>query len=194
MEGSPFPRPSPGGHAEVVSLHGSNLTNRREATGDVQTWRNSLSSYRRETEVVKSVRYENHSLASRCGGDFPPDAAVISSAEQEVFCHGPSAPLFCKEGIPVSQCETRIVLRLGGCSTFSRGTLGTVAHSLAERCSVIILAFLPDAESPAIQNGPNYDDHYADVEKKEYSEDVPANDPFGNEEEGEVKYRVMGWW
>ncbi|KAE8382015.1 transmembrane amino acid transporter protein-domain-containing protein [Aspergillus bertholletiae] len=51
-----------------------------------------------------------------------------------------------------------------------------------------------DAETPAIQNGPNYDDHYADVEKKEYTDDVPANDPFGSEEEGEVKYRVMGWW
>lgn len=51
-----------------------------------------------------------------------------------------------------------------------------------------------EADSAAIQNGPNYDDHYADVEKKEYTEDVPTNDPFGNEEEGEVKYRVMGWW
>ena len=49
-------------------------------------------------------------------------------------------------------------------------------------------------ESPAIQNGPNYDDQYVDVEKKEYTEDAPANDPFGSEEEGEVKYRVMGWW
>lgn len=49
-------------------------------------------------------------------------------------------------------------------------------------------------ESPAIQDGPNYDDNFADVEKKEYGDDAPANDPFGNEEEGEVKYRVMSWW
>ncbi|KAF7592255.1 hypothetical protein BBP40_000457 [Aspergillus hancockii] len=50
-----------------------------------------------------------------------------------------------------------------------------------------------DPES--IHNGTNYDDQFADVEKKEYGEDAaPANDPFGNEECGEVKYRVMSWW
>jgi hypothetical protein len=47
----------------------------------------------------------------------------------------------------------------------------------------------------SIHNGPNYDDQFADVEKKEYGEDAaPTNDPFGSEECGEVKYRVMSWW
>lgn len=31
--------------------------------------------------------------------------------------------------------------------------------------------------------------------EKVYSEKVsPEDDPFGNEEAGEVKYRVMKWW
>jgi hypothetical protein len=41
-ERHPFPRPNPGGHAEIASLHGSGDTNQREATGDVQTWGSCL--------------------------------------------------------------------------------------------------------------------------------------------------------
>ncbi|PYH88306.1 amino acid transporter [Aspergillus ellipticus CBS 707.79] len=35
-----------------------------------------------------------------------------------------------------------------------------------------------------------------DLEKKQHPDDVSpeADDPFGNEEVGEVKYRTMGWW
>lgn len=36
-------------------------------------------------------------------------------------------------------------------------------------------------------------DQSADMEKKPYQED-PVDDPFGNEESGEVKYRIMPWW
>lgn len=43
------------------------------------------------------------------------------------------------------------------------------------------------AEDIVIHNDPT------DTEK--YSEKVPPeDDPFGNEETGEVKYRVMKWW
>ncbi|GIK06591.1 hypothetical protein Aspvir_002241 [Aspergillus viridinutans] len=49
-----------------------------------------------------------------------------------------------------------------------------------------------DLEAPAVVNDPTADD--ATIEKKEYADGTPANDPFGNEECGEVKYRVMSWW
>lgn len=49
------------------------------------------------------------------------------------------------------------------------------------------------AETPQpVQNYEVYD-HSADVEKKQYDEE-PVDDPFGNEESGEVKYRIMPWW
>jgi hypothetical protein len=32
------------------------------------------------------------------------------------------------------------------------------------------------------------------MEKVSPEDFTPANDPFGNEETGEVKYRVMKWW
>jgi len=33
-----------------------------------------------------------------------------------------------------------------------------------------------------------------DTEKQQQKDSVPEDDPFGNEESGEVKYRVMKWW
>lgn len=33
-----------------------------------------------------------------------------------------------------------------------------------------------------------------DAEKQYQKDSVPEDDPFGNEESGEVKYRVMKWW
>jgi hypothetical protein len=37
--------------------------------------------------------------------------------------------------------------------------------------------------------------HDQDETEKAFSEKpVPVDDPFGNEESGEVKYRVMKWW
>lgn len=33
----------------------------------------------------------------------------------------------------------------------------------------------------------------ADMEKKQFPEDQ-IDDPFGNEDAGEVKYRIMPWW
>jgi hypothetical protein len=54
------------------------------------------------------------------------------------------------------------------------------------------MAVSRDLEAPAVVNDPTADD--ATVEKKEYADGTPANDPFGNEECGEVKYRVMSWW
>ncbi|PKX90008.1 putative amino acid transporter [Aspergillus novofumigatus IBT 16806] len=54
------------------------------------------------------------------------------------------------------------------------------------------MAVSRDLEAPAVLNDPTADD--ATIEKKEYADGTPANDPFGNEECGEVKYRVMSWW
>lgn len=54
------------------------------------------------------------------------------------------------------------------------------------------MAVSRDLEAPAVVNDPTAYD--ATVEKKEYADGTPANDPFGNEECGEVKYRVMSWW
>lgn len=56
----------------------------------------------------------------------------------------------------------------------------------------IAMAVSRDLEAPTVVNDPTADD--AVVEKKEYADGTPANDPFGNEECGEVKYRVMSWW
>ncbi|XBQ93444.1 hypothetical protein V6000_008910 [Aspergillus fumigatus] len=53
------------------------------------------------------------------------------------------------------------------------------------------MAVSRDLEAPTVVNDPTADD--AVVEKKEYADGTPANDPFGNEECGEVKYRVMSW-
>lgn len=33
-----------------------------------------------------------------------------------------------------------------------------------------------------------------DTEKQQQKDSAPEDDPFGNEESGEVKYRVMKWW
>lgn len=49
---------------------------------------------------------------------------------------------------------------------------------------------LPEAPQP-IQNYEVY--HDADMEKKAHPEE-PVDDPFGNEESGVVKYRIMPWW
>ncbi|EAW13764.1 putative amino acid transporter [Aspergillus clavatus NRRL 1] len=55
------------------------------------------------------------------------------------------------------------------------------------------MAVSQDPEAPAVLDGHNVDSDT--VEKKEYADASPAaNDPFGNEECGEVKYRVMSWW
>lgn len=35
---------------------------------------------------------------------------------------------------------------------------------------------------------------HEDLEEKKIPEEPPVNDPFGNEEGGEVQYRVMTWW
>ena len=44
----------------------------------------------------------------------------------------------------MGQCEPRIVLRLGGCSTVSRGTVSKQWHTASPNvCSAIILVFLP---------------------------------------------------
>lgn len=49
---------------------------------------------------------------------------------------------------------------------------------------------VPEAPHP-VQDVEVYND--TDMEKKPYPED-PVDDPFGNEESGEVKYRIMPWW
>jgi hypothetical protein len=54
------------------------------------------------------------------------------------------------------------------------------------------MAVSRDLEAPAVVNDSTAYD--PTVEKKEYADGTPANDPFGNEECGEVKYRVMSWW
>jgi hypothetical protein len=46
--------------------------------------------------------------------------------------------------------------------------------------------------SLAHDKGFTHDDN-ADIEKKEL-QGPPANDPFGNEEGGDVQYRTMKWW
>ncbi|KAJ5779351.1 hypothetical protein N7457_007071 [Penicillium paradoxum] len=48
---------------------------------------------------------------------------------------------------------------------------------------------LPEAPRPVH----DVSDHYPDMEKKQFPEE-PAEDPFGNEDAGEVKYRIMPWW
>ncbi|KAJ5322348.1 hypothetical protein N7452_010637 [Penicillium brevicompactum] len=50
---------------------------------------------------------------------------------------------------------------------------------------------VPEAPQP-VQDFEVYNDS-ADMEKKPYPEE-PVDDPFGNEESGEVKYRIMPWW
>lgn len=50
---------------------------------------------------------------------------------------------------------------------------------------------LPEAPRP-IQDHELSND-YPDMEKKQFPEEA-AEDPFGNEDTGEVKYRIMPWW
>lgn len=50
---------------------------------------------------------------------------------------------------------------------------------------------LPEAPHP-VQDNQVYNDS-TDMEKKAYPVE-PNDDPFGNEESGEVKYRIMPWW
>jgi hypothetical protein len=39
------------------------------------------------------------------------------------------------------------------------------------------------------------DTYYNEMdEEKQGQMQAPADDPFGNDEEGEVQYRVMNWW
>lgn len=47
-----------------------------------------------------------------------------------------------------------------------------------------------------IQHDTPVDLDHADMEKSSLNEkeQAPVDDPFGNEECGEVKYRVMKWW
>lgn len=49
----------------------------------------------------------------------------------------------------------------------------------------------PEAPHP-IQDYEVYNES-TDMEKKAYPVE-PTDDPFGNEESGEVKYRIMPWW
>jgi hypothetical protein len=49
---------------------------------------------------------------------------------------------------------------------------------------------LPEAPHPVQDQV--YNDS-TDMEKKAYPVE-PNDDPFGNEESGEVKYRIMPWW
>ncbi|CAI7645672.1 unnamed protein product [Penicillium glandicola] len=50
---------------------------------------------------------------------------------------------------------------------------------------------VPEGPRP-VQDYEVYNDS-TDMEKKAYAVD-PVDDPFGNEESGEVKYRIMPWW
>lgn len=51
-----------------------------------------------------------------------------------------------------------------------------------------------DSHHPAYHDE-DTDDYALDEEKqKNLQQSASADDPFGNEEEGEVKYRVMNWW
>jgi len=50
---------------------------------------------------------------------------------------------------------------------------------------------VPEAPQP-VQDYEAYNES-ADLEKKPYPVE-PVDDPFGNEESGEVKYRIMPWW
>lgn len=50
---------------------------------------------------------------------------------------------------------------------------------------------VPEAPRP-IQDYEVYNES-TDMEKKAYPVE-PTDDPFGNEESGEVKYRIMPWW
>ena len=47
-----------------------------------------------------------------------------------------------------------------------------------------------------IHNTNTYDYNAGDVEKKQHLDDTlpEEEDPFGNEEFAEVKYRTLGWW
>jgi len=47
-------------------------------------------------------------------------------------------------------------------------------------------------EYPSISQEPDVYNDQIDAEK--YEQKPPEEDPFGNEEAGEVKYRVMKWW
>ena len=48
-------------------------------------------------------------------------------------------------------------------------------------------------EHPSVVQEPTYYDDHIDAEKYDHKS-PPEDDPFGNEETGEVKYRVMQWW
>ncbi|KAI9036458.1 putative amino acid transporter [Aspergillus affinis] len=50
-----------------------------------------------------------------------------------------------------------------------------------------------ELDATAIHHEPNVYNDPTDLEKKA-NESPPDNDPFGNEECGEVQYRVMKWW
>ena len=50
-----------------------------------------------------------------------------------------------------------------------------------------------ELDAAAIHHEPNVYEDPTDLEKKA-NESPPDNDPFGNEECGEVQYRVMKWW
>jgi hypothetical protein len=56
---------------------------------------------------------------------------------------------------------------------------------------VYAIMSVPEAPQP-VQDYEVYNDS-PDMEKKPYPVD-PVDDPFGNEESGEVKYRIMPWW
>lgn len=52
-----------------------------------------------------------------------------------------------------------------------------------------------ELDAAAIHHEPHAYDDPTDLEKKTSPNDAPPeNDPFGNEECGEVQYRVMKWW
>lgn len=52
---------------------------------------------------------------------------------------------------------------------------------------------VPEAPQPVPRDIEIYNDT-TDTEKQFQKHSVPEDDPFGNEETGEVKYRVMKWW
>lgn len=52
---------------------------------------------------------------------------------------------------------------------------------------------VPEAPQPVPRHIEVYNDT-TDTEKQFQKGPAPEDDPFGNEETGEVKYRVMKWW
>jgi hypothetical protein len=66
-----------------------------------------------------------------------------------------------------------------------------LSHSSSLSLTLYAIMSVPEAPQP-VQDFEVYNDS-ADMEKKPYPEE-PVDDPFGNEESGEVKYRIMPWW